>query len=71
MAAATAAKPTRWGLSAKLFAVLILLGAVAVLKNAKAMLDDEARRLVVIRQAKSAKEVRAANSGGAYTQKKP
>ena len=45
--------------------------APAVLKNAKAMLDDEARRLVVIRKAKSAAEVRAANSGGAYTQKKP
>ena len=29
------------------------------------------RRLVEIRKAKSAKEVRAANSGGAYTQKKP
>jgi hypothetical protein len=34
------------------------------------MLDDEARRLVVIRKAKSAADVRAANSGGAYTQKK-
>jgi hypothetical protein len=42
-----------------------------VVKNAKAMLDDEARRLVELRKAKSAKEVRAANSGGAYTQKKP
>jgi class 3 adenylate cyclase len=31
MADATAAQPTRWGLAAKLFAVLILLGAVAVL----------------------------------------
>lgn len=30
-AAATAIKPTCWGLAAKLFAVLILLGAVAVL----------------------------------------
>jgi len=45
--------------------------APAIVKNAKAMLDDEARRLVVIRKAKSAAEVRAANSGGAYTQKKP
>ena len=41
-----------------------------MIKNAKAMLDDEAKRLVVIRKAKSAAEVRAANSGGAYTQKK-
>jgi hypothetical protein len=30
VAAATAVKPTRWGLAAKLFAVLILLGAVAI-----------------------------------------
>ena len=45
--------------------------APAVVKNAKAMLDDEARRLEVIRKARSAAEVRAANSGGAYTQKKP
>ena len=45
--------------------------AEAVVKNAKAMLDDEARRLVHLRKAKSAAEVRAANSGGAYTQKKP
>ena len=45
--------------------------AAAVVKNARAMLDDEARRLIVIRKAKSAAEVRAANSGGAYTQKKP
>jgi len=45
--------------------------APAIVKNAKAMLDDEARRLVLLRKAKSAAEVRAANSGGAYTQKKP
>ncbi len=44
--------------------------APAIVKNAKAMLDDEARRLVVIRKAKTAAEVRAANSGGAYTPKK-
>jgi len=44
--------------------------AAAVVKNAKAMLDDEARRLVLLRKAKSAADVRAANSGGAYTQKK-
>jgi len=31
MADATAVQPTRWGLAAKLFAVLILLGAVAVM----------------------------------------
>jgi hypothetical protein len=34
------------------------------------MLDDEARRLVVLRKAKTAAEVRAANSGGVYAQKK-
>ena len=44
--------------------------APAVVKNAKAMLDDEARRLEIIRKAKTAAEVRAANSGGAYTAKK-
>jgi regulator of RNase E activity RraA len=44
--------------------------APAVIENAKAMLDDEARRLEIIRKAKTAAEVRAANSGGAYTNKK-
>jgi regulator of RNase E activity RraA len=44
--------------------------AEAVLKNARAMLDDEARRLVHIRAAKTAAEVRAANKGGAYSDKK-
>jgi regulator of RNase E activity RraA len=44
--------------------------APAVVKNARAMLDDEARRLEIIRKAKTAAEVRAANSGGAYTAKK-
>jgi len=39
--------------------------AEAVVKNSKAMLDDKARRLVHLRAAKSAAEVRAANSGGA------
>jgi len=34
------------------------------------MLDDEARRLVLIRKAKTAAEVRAANKGGAYSDKK-
>ena len=42
----------------------------AVVKNAQAMLEDEARRLVLLRKAKTAAEVRAASSGGAYTQKK-
>jgi regulator of RNase E activity RraA len=44
--------------------------AAAVLKNARAMLDDEARRLVLIRQARTAAELRAANKGGAYSDKK-
>jgi len=44
--------------------------APAVLKNARAMLDDEAARLVLLRKAKTAAEVRAASSGGAYTPKK-
>jgi hypothetical protein len=44
--------------------------APAVVKNAKAMLDDEARRLVLIRKARSAAEVRAAAAGGAYADKK-
>ncbi len=34
------------------------------------MLDDEARRLVMIRKAKTASEVRVANLGGAYSDKK-
>jgi regulator of RNase E activity RraA len=42
----------------------------AVLTNAKAMLDEEAERLEVLRKAKSAADVRAASSGGAYTDKK-
>jgi regulator of RNase E activity RraA len=44
--------------------------AAAVVKNAQAMLDDEARRLVLLRKARTAAEVRAASSGGAYTEKK-
>ena len=44
--------------------------APAIVKNAQAMLDDEARRLVLLRKAKTAAEVRAASSGGAYTPKK-
>ena len=44
--------------------------APAIVKNARAMLDDEARRLVLIRKARSAAEVRAANAGGAYSDKK-
>ena len=44
--------------------------AEAVVRNARAMLDDEAARLVLLRKAKTAAEVRAASSGGAYTPKK-
>jgi len=44
--------------------------APAVVKNARAMLDDEARRLVLYRKARTAAEVRAAASGGAYAPKK-
>lgn len=44
--------------------------APAIIKNARAMLDDEARRLVLLRKARTAAEVRAASSGGAYTPKK-
>ena len=44
--------------------------APAIVKNAKAMLADEARRLVLIRKARNAAEVRAANAGGAYSDKK-
>jgi regulator of RNase E activity RraA len=44
--------------------------AEAVLKNAKEMLADEARRLVQIRKAKTAAEVRAASAGSAYSPKK-
>ena len=44
--------------------------APAIVKNARAMLDDEASRLVLLRKAKTAAEVRAASSGGAYTPKK-
>ena len=41
-----------------------------MLKNAQAMLDDEAIRLEALRGAKSAADVRRASSGGAYTEKK-
>jgi regulator of RNase E activity RraA len=44
--------------------------AEAVLTNAKAMLEDEAGRLAALRKAKTAAEVRAASSGGAYTSRK-
>jgi regulator of RNase E activity RraA len=37
-----------------------------VLANAKAMLEDEAQRLAALRRARTAAEVRAASSGGAY-----
>ena len=40
-----------------------------VLKNANAMLEDEHRHLARLRAAKTAAEVRAASSGGAYTDK--
>lgn len=45
--------------------------AEAVLTNAKAMLEDEAMRLAALRKAKTAVEVRAASSGGAYMNRKP
>ena len=45
--------------------------AEAVVKNAKAVLADEAARLEKIRKARTAAEVHAANAGGAYSQKKP
>jgi len=45
--------------------------AEAVLKNAQAMLADEASRLEKIRKAHTAAEVHAANAGGAYSPKKP
>ncbi len=41
----------------------------SVLANAKAFLDDEAQRLASLRQAKTAAEVRATLSGGAYSHK--
>jgi len=44
--------------------------AETVLKNARAMLDEEAGRLAKIRAATSAAGVRAANSGAAYAPKK-
>ena len=45
--------------------------APAGLANARAMLDAEAHHLAALRKAKTAAEVRAASSGGAYTPKKP
>jgi regulator of RNase E activity RraA len=42
----------------------------AVLTNVKALLDEEASRLKGLRQAKTAKEVRAAFSGHTYTETK-
>lgn len=41
-----------------------------VLTNARAMLDKEATLLTALRKAKTASEVRAASSGGAYSEKK-
>jgi len=44
--------------------------ARAVLKNAQAMLADEAEKLEKMRKAKTAAEIRAINSGGTYGAKK-
>ena len=44
--------------------------APAVLKNAQAMLADEAEKLEKMRKAKTAAEIRAINSGGTYGAKK-
>ncbi len=44
--------------------------APAVLKNARATLDDEAHKLALLRKATNAAEVRAASAGGQYTPKK-
>jgi 4-hydroxy-4-methyl-2-oxoglutarate aldolase len=42
----------------------------AVLTNARALLDKEATQLAALRSAKTAADVRAASSGGTYTEKK-
>ena len=42
-----------------------------VLTNARALLDKEATQLAALRNAHTAAEVRAASSGGTYTEKKP
>ena len=39
----------------------------AVLTNAKALLEEEAGRIELLRKARTAAEVRAASSGGAYS----
>ena len=44
--------------------------AEAVLQNARTMLDQETALFAALRKAKTAEEVRAASSGGAYTAKK-
>jgi 4-hydroxy-4-methyl-2-oxoglutarate aldolase len=41
-----------------------------VLTNARALLDKEATQLAALRSAKTAADVRAASSGGTYTEKK-
>ena len=41
-----------------------------VLTNARALLDKEATQIAALRKAKTAAEVRAASSGGTYTEKK-
>ena len=43
--------------------------ATDVLTNARAILEDEARRLELLRKAKTAAEVRAASSGSGYEAK--
>src|ERR1700682_5887521 len=42
----------------------------AVLTNARGLLDNEATQLAALRKAETAAEVRAASSGGTYTEKK-
>jgi regulator of RNase E activity RraA len=44
--------------------------AEAVLRNARAMLDDEAVKLAALRKARSAAEIRAIKGGGQYGAKK-
>jgi 4-hydroxy-4-methyl-2-oxoglutarate aldolase len=44
--------------------------AEAVLTNAKAILEEEETRIAALRQARTAAEVRAASSGGAYSERK-
>ncbi len=41
-----------------------------VLANARGLLDKEATQIAALRKAKTAAEVKAASSGGTYTEKK-